>query len=308
MNKTAMFLRDANDGSPDLDTLIDVCRREAFEVVVHAVAPDRDLPKSLLPSTPAVVFLPALEEDCLGVKLAQIARGNGNPRLVVLYAPSLPSSEYLCLAFREGVDDVISLDTCADALGFHVKRAERLLRSRWNASDSGGGLRQKIESLEHTCKDLARRNAKWEERLLSLASTAGRLAGGELRLGKNPPLLMIAASSHSQSASAAELATRLGFDPHIVHTGKEALQRVANQPPRIILTDGTLPDMDATTLARSARQVLGNKPVIIIAWSSSAESEEDLLAPGGGIDDFVLKSATSKGGGFLAAALLGGLR
>lgn len=42
-----------------------------------------------MPSTPAVLFVPAIEEDCLGVKLAQDALSEKLPRVIVLYAPSL---------------------------------------------------------------------------------------------------------------------------------------------------------------------------------------------------------------------------
>ena len=92
------------------------------------------------------------------------------------------------------------------------------------------------------------------------------------------------------------------------HTAKEALEQIKKQPSQVILTDGTLADMDAKAFAPAVRKVLGNKPVVIIAWSSSPEAEELLLAPDSGIDDFVLKSTTSEGTGLLAAALLGSLR
>lgn len=308
MTKTALFFRDADGSSSDLDPLLEGCRREQFEIVIHDALPDHDSLKSLLPSTPVVVFLPVLEEDCLGIKLAQIAQVQEYPHVIVLYASSLPSGQYLCLAFREGVDDVISLDAGPDMLGVQVKRAEQLLKTRLDSSDVGVTSRHKIESLELACRHLAQRNAKWEERLLALASTTGRLATGELHFTADPSALLIVATSRSQGAGAAELAGRLGFDTHVVHTGQEALEWIPDHPPRIILMDGTLPDMDATALARSVRQVLGNRPIVIVAWSSSAEAEEHLLAPEAGIDDFVLKSATSEGSGYLVAALLGGLR
>lgn len=66
--------------------------------------------------------------------------------------------------------------------------------------------------------------------------------------------------------------------------------------------------MSAKAFAPAARQALGNKPVVIIAWSSSPETEDAILAPKTGIDDFVLKTTNSEGANLLAAALLGGLR
>ena len=50
------------------------------------------------------------------------------------------------------------------------------------------------------------------------------------------------------------------------HTAKEALEQIKKQPSQVILTDGTLADMDAKAFAPAVRKVLGNKPVVIIAW------------------------------------------
>ena len=134
------------------------------------------------------------------------------------------------------------------------------------------------------------------------------MATGQLHIAGSAPSVLIVASSNSQASSAAELCRRLGFKTHLAHTGKDGLEQISENPPRVILTDGTLPDMNATAFAPAARKALGNKPVVIVAWSSSPEAEEILLAPDAGIDDFVLKSTTSEGTGLLAAALLGGLR
>jgi CheY-like chemotaxis protein len=134
------------------------------------------------------------------------------------------------------------------------------------------------------------------------------MATGQLQLAESGHSVLIVASSNSQASSAAELCRRLGFKTHLAHTGKDGLEQISENPPQVILTDGTLPDMNAKAFAPAARKALGNKPVVIVAWSSSPEAEEILLAPDAGIDDFVLKSTTSEGTGLLAAALLGGLR
>lgn len=320
MVKKALFLKIENDfagGRPqadcDLKPLMERCRQEQFEVEDYGQPPDPDL--SGLPSTPSVLFVPAIEEDCLGIKLAQDALSKNLPRVIVLYAPSMPSREFLCLAFREGVDDIITLDADAETLNSKIKRADRILQVRLDSANTDGQLQQKIKSLQLRCEQLERKNAKWEERLLALSSTATRMATGQLQLAENAPSLrkespglLIVATSNSQASSAVELSRRLGFDPQVAHTGKDGLEQIEKRPPRVILTDGTLADMNATAFAPAARKALGNKPVVIVAWSSSPEAEETLLAPDTGIDDFVLKSTTSEGTGLLAASLLGGLR
>jgi PleD family two-component response regulator len=307
MVKKALFLR--NEGNTCiLEPLIKRCRQEQFEVEECNQIPDHETLKSLLPSTPAVLFVPAIEEDCWGVKLAQDALNEKMPRVIVLYAPSMPSREFLCLAFKEGVDDIISLDADTETLNSKLKRAEHILQARLESVDAGGQGQQKMKSLQLRCEQLERKNAKWEERLLALSSTATRMATGQLKLSESVPSVLIVASSNSQASSAAELCRRLGFNTHLAHTGKDGLEQISKNPPRVILTDGTLSDMNATTFAPAARKALGNKPVVIVAWSSSPEAEDTLLAPDNSIDDFVLKSTTREGTGLLAAALLGGLR
>jgi PleD family two-component response regulator len=307
MVKKALFLRDEGN-TCILEPLIKRCRQEQFEVEECNQPPDHETLKSLLPSTPAVLFVPAIEEDCWGVKLAQDALNDKMPRVIVLYAPSMPSREFLCLAFKEGVDDIISLDADIETLNSKLKRADHILQARLDSVDAGGQGQRKMKSLQLRCEQLECKNAKWEERLLALSSTATRMATGQLHIAGSAPSVLIVASSNSQASSAAELCRRLGFKTHLAHTGKDGLEQISENPPRVILADGTLPDMNATAFAPAAGKALGNKPVIIVGWSSSPESEDTLLAPDSGIDDFVLKSTTSEGTGLLAAALLGGLR
>ena len=308
MVKKALFFKAGNKGVRKLKSLMQCCRDEQFEIEDLGQAPDHEAIKAMLPKTPVVLFVPAIEEDCLGVKLAQDAIEGKLPRVIILYANSVPSREYLCLAFREGVDDIIALDADKETLTAKVARAARILQARSDTAETGGHLHQKNKSLQLHCEQLQRQNAQWQERLLALSSTATRLITGQLRVAENAPSLLIVATSNSQASSVAELARKLGFDPQITHSGKDALEQIEKQLPQTILTDGTLPDMDAKTFAPAARKALGGKAVIIIAFSSSPEAEEVLLAPDTGIDDFVLKSTTSEGTGLLDAALLSSLR
>ncbi len=308
MVKKAMFFRADNNGSASIEPLMECCRNEQFEIEDRGQAPDHETIRAMLPETPVLLFVPAIEQDCLGVKLAQDAIEERLPRVIVLHTSSMPSREYLCLAFREGVDDIIALDSDPETLAVKIKRADRMLQAKLSSADTGSQLIRENEALHSRCEQLELRDARWRERLLALSLTATKMATGDLRLAENGACLLIVAASNSQAASAEELAQRLGFDPKIVHNGEEALKRIKKCPPQVILTDGTLTDMDARAFAPAARKVLGNKPVIIIAWSSSPESEEDFLAPDAGMDDFVLKSTSSEGTGLLAAALLGGFR
>ena len=147
-----------------------------------------------------------------------------------------------------------------------------------------------------------------EERLRARAHTAGRLAAAELEPAKLHPRLLIVASSRYQAAKAEGRARRLGFNVYTVPNAQTALEDLTKNPPRIVLCDSVLPDMDVGVFAKAARQRLGTTPVFIIAWSSNAHTEDSLLSPELGIDDFVLKSARDEDSPLLTAALLGGLR
>lgn len=308
MVKKALFFR-TEDDSWDLEPLLQCCRNEQFEVEDLGRIPTKDaiLNGTSLPQSPVILFIPAIEDDCLGIKLAQDAFENKLPRVIVLYAASMPSREFLCLAFREGIDEIIVLDSDAETLAVKVRRASRLLQIKLSSANGGSRLQQKVDSLHHLCERLEQKDAKWKERLLALSSTATRMATGQLRLVEDSPSLLIVATSNSQAASAAELGRKLGFTPQVVHTAKQALELIEKHPSQVVLTDGTLPDMDVKTFASAVRNASGNKSVIIIAWSSSAETESSLLAPDSNIDDFVLKSASSDSTSLLAAALLGGI-
>ncbi len=314
MKTTALFFRDGNE-TPGLDLLMDACREERCEILDQGALSDAEGLRSALPDEPFILFLPAVEEDCLGVKLAREALMDGPPRVftgpprvIVLYAPSLPSKEFLCLAFREGVDDVTALESGKETLAIQVARARRLLQTRLDSSFAGGELEGKLSAMRVHCEHLERDSVRWKERFMSLASTSFRMATGELRLTDSAPSLLIVAASNSQAASVEDLANSLGFDPVVVHNGMDALKQLEKHPPQVILTDGILPDMDAAILAHSARRVLGEHPVVIIGWSSNPAAQDILLAPEASIDDFVLKSSTGEAVNLLAAALLGALR
>ena len=306
MTNKAIFFKIKKAGC-NLKPLMESCRNEQFEVEDRGQVPDHKEIKAMLPDTPCVIFVPAIEEDCIGIKLAQDALEEKLPRIIVLYAPTMPSKEYLCLAFREGVDEIIAMDDGAERLAVKVTRAGRMLRGKMSSAETGGRLQWEVRAMQVLCEQLECKNARWRERLLALSSTSVRLATGRLQFAESAPSLFITAASQIQANSVAELARQLGFTTQIAHTGKEALDKIKEFSPQVILTDGTLPDMDAKTFAIAARKTLGSKPAIIIAWSSNPETEEILLDTDTGIDDFVLKSTTNEGTEMLAAALLGGV-
>lgn len=298
-----------DSGPPEgLDILTRICKENDFTVESPPPIDDHDKIPGLLGSEPALILIPAKPEDCMGVKCIQEAVSAQQGHVILPWSKDLPPNEYLCLSFREGADDFLTVSAGEDALKTQILRARKRLMQRRESIAAAAQLEAALESLQQQNENLERKLARHEERLLALASAGTRLATGELRLSECNPTALIVTSSQSQNDSAAEFAARLGFSSQKVKNGKEALEMLQAARPRVILTSGTLEDMDACDFARQARKTLKNQPVIIIAWSSSPEQEDRILAPDSGIDDFVPKRSDNESNERLAASLLGALR
>ncbi len=306
--RTSVLLWRGDQECDSLDLLARCCQQQNLEVKEQDKVPDDLAVGPLLQSEPAILMIPAIKSDCLGVKLAQEAMSLTVPCAIALYGDQLPAKEYLCLAFRAGIDEVISLKSSMDLLNVQIRRLCRNLGLRIKAFGQTSELHHEINTLTSQCEKLQRESARNQERLLALAHTAGRLATAELEPAKSHPRLLIVATSKYQAARAEGRARQLGFDVYTVPNAQAALNDLAKSPPRIILCDSVLPDMDVAVFVKAARSALGDTPVFIIAWSSNAQTEDSLLSPEVSIDDFVLKSANNENSPFLTGALLGGLR
>jgi PleD family two-component response regulator len=310
MKKTAVFFSEKSNEQVDLRSIMEFCKAEGYEIKNCGKINDIDSFVKSLPAQQSIIFLPAIEEDCEGIKLAQNVLADLPMHVVIMYATSLPSKEYLCFAFREAIDDIILSGSEHEVLEMQIKRAERLLDVKSRSCYTDGQLELQLESLTSQCKHLEQNCAHVEEQLLAVASTASRIASGHLNMLETCPKLLIVATSHPQAESIEKLASTLGFETDIMHSGKEALDWLDDQDhrPNVIITDGTLSDIDASNFAKSARKTLGNHPVVIVVTSSNEESEEKFLEPDSGIDDFVLKSTSGESKLLLSASLLGSLR
>jgi PleD family two-component response regulator len=88
---------------------------------------------------------------------------------------------------------------------------------------------------------------------------------------------------------------------------KSVIERMAEDPADVVLSEARLSDADAPGLAMQIRSIASDKRCYFIAWSSEVESEGWLLAPDQGMDDFVLKRNDSSANLLLSAALLRGI-
>ncbi|MCK5173956.1 MAG: hypothetical protein KAR47_11230, partial [Planctomycetes bacterium] len=190
MKKTAVFFSAKGSKSATLKPLMECCKAEGYEIKDCGEIQDSESFVKSLPSQQWVVFLPAIEEDCEGIKLAQDALVNLPMHVVIMYSSSLPSKEYLCFAFREAIDGIIVLGSEPKVLDMQIKRAERLLDVKSRSSETGGYVEHQLESLASQCKHLEQNCAHVQEQLLAVASTASRIATGQLNISEICPQLL----------------------------------------------------------------------------------------------------------------------
>lgn len=80
-----------------------------------------------------------------------------------------------------------------------------------------------------------------------------------------------------------------GFEVQVAHGGREALERVAEQPPDLVLTDVMMPGVDGVELCRRLRADAATAHVPVIMLSAKDLSADKVVGFAAGADDYVLK-------------------
>ena len=86
-----------------------------------------------------------------------------------------------------------------------------------------------------------------------------------------------------------DLLEPLGFDVIGVNSGQEALEKIPNSSPDLILTDLVMSDMDGLEMTRQLRRLLGMQNIPVIACSASAFSSDRRASREAGCNDFLAK-------------------
>jgi CheY-like chemotaxis protein len=97
--------------------------------------------------------------------------------------------------------------------------------------------------------------------------------------------------------AAESLAIMLELEGYTVSTafrGQQALERAEASPPRVVLLDLTLPDLDGYEVARRlrAREAAGSERVLLVAISGRGSAEDLKAAEEAGFDKHFLKPVT----------------
>jgi signal transduction histidine kinase/CheY-like chemotaxis protein len=108
-------------------------------------------------------------------------------------------------------------------------------------------------------------------------------------LAEKMPLHILIAEDNPINQQLAMIAlTKMGYQPHLAETGREALDLQATHHYHFILMDVQMPEMDGIEATRRIRQDLKNQPVIIAMTANAMQGdrEECLRA---GMDDYISK-------------------
>ena len=104
----------------------------------------------------------------------------------------------------------------------------------------------------------------------------------------HPPILVVD-DKWSNRALLVDLLTGLGFDVHEATNGEEALAKIGQINPQVIMTDLVMPQMDGFELIRQLRANPIFKETLIIALSASVFEEDEQKSLTAGSDAFVRK-------------------
>jgi len=82
-----------------------------------------------------------------------------------------------------------------------------------------------------------------------------------------------------------------GHEVHVAHDAAEALARVENTRPEVLLLDVGLPDIDGYELARRVRRLPGMADAVLVAITGYGQKEDIAAARAAGFDHHLLKPA-----------------
>jgi len=110
-----------------------------------------------------------------------------------------------------------------------------------------------------------------------------------LEPGQGDLTVLVADDMPSNQELLRNLLEPLGFQVETAPNGRQALEMVKSRPPRIVLMDLRMPDMDGREATQEIRKALGNRAPVIIGISASAFVEQRLEFIGSGLDGFLAK-------------------
>jgi two-component system response regulator HydG len=101
------------------------------------------------------------------------------------------------------------------------------------------------------------------------------------------PLVMVVDDEEANRLTIERILVREGLDVRHAEDGRQALDRIRDEPPALLLTDLKMPGMDGLALMRAARQVVPDLEVILMTAYGTVETAVEAMKEGA--YDFVTK-------------------
>ncbi len=127
-----------------------------------------------------------------------------------------------------------------------------------------------------------------------VAHSESLFGGSSQRKDRAKPMVLIAEDNDDQRAILEMVLKGANYEVVVAQDGQEALTKVANNPPDLIMTDLMMPNIDGAELVRTlkANPLHGRIPVLILTVLSDVEKEYALLDLGA--DDYCEKTIQRK--------------
>jgi CheY-like chemotaxis protein len=123
-------------------------------------------------------------------------------------------------------------------------------------------------------------------------ASAGGCAEGDAAAGPRGALDVLLVDDNADAAESLALVLRAqGHRVHVEHGAQSALEHALAAPPRVVLLDIGLPDMDGLELARRLRAAERTRGALLVALTGYGQAEDRERSQGAGFDFHLVKPA-----------------
>jgi signal transduction histidine kinase/ActR/RegA family two-component response regulator len=119
--------------------------------------------------------------------------------------------------------------------------------------------------------------------------TTGRPVPAQRPQGARRARVLIVDDNEDAAGMLGMLVRALGYEPVVEYHPRDALERMAANPPEICLLDVGLPEMDGYELAKAIRRQLGPAPATLIAITGYGQPHDREDALRAGFDEHIVK-------------------
>jgi len=235
-----------------------------------------------------VVFVPSEWDDLFSVKVSQEIVGIETPMEPVIVGSAGDTSQ-LIVAFNCGVSAFLEVPFTQAVLMQILNRTAEKLKMRKRqallairlADYEGEGV---MASLSPQMRE---RDIFLAKAFVDIIKSRGPIVDGHAKV-------LLVTTSKAQEKTLAGFLSDIGIVVASVANIKDALKAVAKDTYRLVITDNTLPDGDASEFVDKLRSEIKSMPRIIV-WSSSPERIRSIINPDNHIDDVVMKPSPGLG-------------